>query len=64
MCAWEPVPQRGRKWAASLADLAHRQEEVSRRCRAVLQARVAELTVNTRANGSGPANVDFTLASV
>ena len=46
------------------ADLAHRQEAVSRRCRTVLQARAAELTGNTRANGSGPANVDFTLASV
>ncbi len=46
------------------ADLTHRREEVSRRCRTVPQARAAELTCNTRANGSGPANVDFTLASV
>ncbi len=46
------------------AGLAHRREEVSRRCRTVLQARAAQLNANTRANGSGPANVDFTLASV
>ena len=46
------------------ANLAHCPEEVSRRCRTVLQARAAKLNANTRANGSGPANVDFTLASV
>ncbi len=45
-------------------DLAHRREEIKRRCRTVLQARAAGLTGNARANGSGPANVDFTLASV
>ena len=37
MCAWEPVPQCGRKWAASSLIWPHRQEEVSRRCRTVLQ---------------------------
>ena len=46
------------------ADLAHRSEEVTRRCRTTLQARAAELTDTARANVSGQANVDFTLASV
>ena len=45
-------------------DLAHRREEVMRRCRTVLQARASELTGRSRANVSGQANVDFTLASV
>ena len=46
------------------ADLPYRREEVKRRCRTILQARAAELTGHARANVSGQANVDFTLASV
>ena len=46
------------------ADLSHRREEVKRRCRTILQARASELTGRSRANVSGQANVDFTLASV
>ena len=45
-------------------DLAHRREEVKRRCRTILQARAAELTRTAQAHLSDPANVDFTLASV
>ena len=45
-------------------DLAHRREEVKRRCRTILQARAAELTGSARADLPGQANVDFTLASV
>ncbi len=44
--------------------LDHRRQEVKRRCRTILQARAAELTGRSRANVSGQANVDFTLASV
>ena len=45
-------------------DLAHRREEVKRRCRTILQARAAALTGSARADLPGQANVDFTLASV
>jgi len=45
-------------------DLAHRREEVKRRCRTALQARADKLMGNTQANPLRPANVDFTLASV
>ena len=45
-------------------DLAHRREEVKRRCRTILQARAAALTGSARADFLRPANVDFTLASV
>ena len=44
-------------------ELAHRREEVKRRCRTILQARAAKLTGSARANTSGQANADFTLAS-
>ena len=44
--------------------LAHRREEVKRRCRTILQARAADLTGSARANLPGQAHVDFTLASV
>ena len=44
--------------------LAHRREEVKRRCRTVLQARAAELTGPLHAGLTTTANVDFTLASV
>ena len=46
------------------AKLSHRREEVKHRCRTVLQARAAELLRTTQPDASGPANVDFTLASV
>ncbi len=45
-------------------DLAHRREEVKRRCRTALQARAAELTHTAQADLPASANVDFTLASV
>ena len=45
-------------------DLAHRREEVKRRCRTVLQAKAAELMGSTQANPLRTTNVDFTLASV
>ena len=45
-------------------DLAHRREEVKRRCRTILQARATALTGSARADFLRPANVDFTLASV
>ena len=45
-------------------DLAHRREEVKRRCRTILQARAAALTGSARVDFLRPANVDFTLASV
>ncbi len=45
-------------------DLAHRREEVKRRCQTILQARAAELTRTAQAHLSAPANVDLTLASV
>ena len=44
--------------------LSHRREEVKRRCRTALQARVAELTSLVQARPYDPINVDFTLASV
>ena len=44
--------------------LAHRREEVKRRCRTILQARAAQLTGPLHAGLTTTANVDFTLASV
>ena len=44
--------------------LAHRREEVKRRCHTALQARAAELTSLLHAGLTTTANVDFTLASV
>ena len=44
--------------------LAHRRQEVKRRCRTILQARAAELTGSARADLPSHVNVDFTLASV
>ena len=46
------------------ADLPYRREEVKRRCRTVLQARVTEPTSPVQARPYYPTNVDFTLASV
>ena len=46
------------------ADLAHRREEVNRRCRTALQAHAQELIGNAQSQVPAPANVDFTLASV
>ena len=46
------------------ANLDGRREEVKCRCRTVLQARAAELTGSAQADFYGPANVEFTLASV
>ena len=45
-------------------DLANRREEVKRRRRTVLRARAEEPAVSAQATPSGPANLDFTLASV
>ena len=44
--------------------LDHRQQEVKRRCRTILQARPAELTRPVQADPYDPTNVDSTLASV
>ena len=44
--------------------LAHRREEVKRRCRTILQARAADLAGSARADLPGHVNVDSTLASV
>ena len=52
------------KVSSFFTDLAHRGEEVKRRCRTVLQARAAELTRPVQAHPYDPTNVDFTSASV
>ena len=52
------------KVGSFFADLAHRREEVKRRCRTILQARAAERNRPVHADLSAPTNVDFTLASV
>ena len=52
------------KVGSFFADLAHRREEVKRRCQTVLQARAAELTRPVQAHPYDPTNVDFTLVSV
>ena len=45
-------------------NLTSRRDEVKRRCRTVLQARAEEMIGWAPADFTGPANVDFTLASV
>ena len=46
------------------ADLAHRREEVKRRCRTELQARARAATANVQVHSARIDHVDFTLASV
>ena len=46
------------------ADLMHRREEVKRRCRTELQARVQNFTGNAQVHSPRIEHVDFTLASV